>query len=886
MEVTNLKISPYFDDFDRSKNYQKVLFKPGYSVQTRELNTLQSILQNQIDRFGSHVFKDGSVVIPGNMDYSVSYKAVLVQPLVNGISVETNRSNLVGQELTGATSGVKAEIINSISAATSEKDTITLYVKYTSGGNIVNNVQSNEFENNEILQDANGTAVAVTAVQNATAYTGSSATINAGVYFVRGYFVEISTQTIILDQYNNKPSYKIGLQVKESIATTAEDDTLYDNALGTTNYASPGADRLKIALTLTKQNLLITEDANFIELLRLEDGEPTLRVENSLYSELEKNLARRTYDESGHYTIKPFGVKVKEALDDGVNGGIYAAGTRLADGRTIINGTPTASDPADSIDGNKYYAVEMSPGKAYVKGFEVLSDSKQYKLVEKPRSTVSTENKGFVASVGSYFKLNIVTDNLLHGAVSFGAEVALRDVANTEIGRAKALGLVDNINQTETKLYVADVNVWQTLNLNQNVNVSGLVAGDHITGQTSGATAYVRSVSGSNAVVYQINGTFSIGETLSQSRYTTAALPTISSIGVNKLEDVRTLIVGSGSNSFLGTIKQDTVALSGASFVVGTNNVNGTAFTCIGSNLLNELSSVSRIRIGNIDKEIASVQTATAATLATSGTAGTYYDVKKYVTKLYKSDAGLTSKIYTNPIALTDDYSHYRTGYALLTSNGSGEVTLNASAGEEIDRNNILIASGTAVDSVNTITVPDPLFPNIIKISGLTANTAYNIYYTSRIPVSTVKTKSKESYKIFEVTKEKNATNHAYGTRFVDKDISLGKQDVIKVHAIHEATADSLGTSALFDTLKLNSTASIELGDIIVYGMIRARVISKNSSNEVSVIYHSTTKFQSGDNLAISINVPTNSAATGLFVRESKYGSYKDITDDLSLIHI
>ena len=261
MEVTNLKISPYFDDFDRSKNYQKVLFKPGFSVQTRELNTLQSILQNQVDRFGSHVFKDGSVVIPGNMNYSVSYKAVLVQPLMNGVSVETYRTNLVGQELTGLTSGVKAEVINTISAATSEKDTITLYVKYTAGGNITNNVQSNVFQNNEVLQDSAGTSLAVTAVQNATAYTGSSATINAGVYFIRGYFVEVSPQTIILDQYNNKPSYKVGLQVKESITTTSEDDTLYDNALGTTNYASPGADRLKITITLTKQNLLITDDS-------------------------------------------------------------------------------------------------------------------------------------------------------------------------------------------------------------------------------------------------------------------------------------------------------------------------------------------------------------------------------------------------------------------------------------------------------------------------------------------------------------------------------------------------------------------------------------------------------------------------------------------------
>ena len=458
MEVTNLKISPYFDDFDRSKNYQKVLFKPGFSVQTRELNTLQSILQNQIDRFGSHVFKDGSVVIPGNLDYSVSYKAVLIQPLINGISVETLRAATfkAGTELTGLTSGVKAEVVNSISAATSEKDTITLYVKYTSGGNISNDVQANEFQNNEILQNSAGTSVAVTAVQNASAYTGSSATINAGVYFIRGYFVEVATQTIILDQYNNKPSYKVGLQVKESIATTSDDDSLYDNALGTTNYASPGADRLKITATLTKQNLLLTDDANFIELLRLENGEPTVQVDNSLYSELEKNLARRTYDESGHYSINPFGVKIKEALDDGVNGGIFLPGSKLEDGRTIVDGKPSSSDPTNSINGNDYYAVELSEGKAYVKGFEVVSNRKQYKLVEKPRKTITKENKGFYTNVGSYFKLDISTDNLIKGGVSFGAELALKDVADVEIGTAKAFGLVDNISNDNYEVKLND----------------------------------------------------------------------------------------------------------------------------------------------------------------------------------------------------------------------------------------------------------------------------------------------------------------------------------------------------------------------------------------------------------------------------------------------
>ena len=66
-QETNLNVSPYFDDFDSNKNYYKVLFKPGYPVQARELTTLQSILQNQIEKFGNHIFKEGSVVIPGQI---------------------------------------------------------------------------------------------------------------------------------------------------------------------------------------------------------------------------------------------------------------------------------------------------------------------------------------------------------------------------------------------------------------------------------------------------------------------------------------------------------------------------------------------------------------------------------------------------------------------------------------------------------------------------------------------------------------------------------------------------------------------------------------------------------------------------------------------------
>ena len=77
---TNLNVSPYFDDFNENKNYHKVLFKPGFPVQARELTTLQSILQNQVEKFGRHFFKEGSMVIPGGTFYDPNYFAVKIDP--------------------------------------------------------------------------------------------------------------------------------------------------------------------------------------------------------------------------------------------------------------------------------------------------------------------------------------------------------------------------------------------------------------------------------------------------------------------------------------------------------------------------------------------------------------------------------------------------------------------------------------------------------------------------------------------------------------------------------------------------------------------------------------------------------------------------------------
>ena len=75
-QKTNLNISPYYDDFSKDNQFYKVLFNPGKPVQARELSTLQSILQDQIESFGSHMFKEGSMVIPGSTNYDLEYFSI------------------------------------------------------------------------------------------------------------------------------------------------------------------------------------------------------------------------------------------------------------------------------------------------------------------------------------------------------------------------------------------------------------------------------------------------------------------------------------------------------------------------------------------------------------------------------------------------------------------------------------------------------------------------------------------------------------------------------------------------------------------------------------------------------------------------------------------
>ena len=134
MSQINLDTSPYFDDFDSEKDFYKVLFKPGFPVQARELTTLQSILQNQISSFGEHFFKEGSMVIPGAISYNPQYTAVLVKPQQAGIDVSLYLEELVGNTIIGEVSGVKGKVIDYLVPPAEGVTTPTIFVAYSDSG--------------------------------------------------------------------------------------------------------------------------------------------------------------------------------------------------------------------------------------------------------------------------------------------------------------------------------------------------------------------------------------------------------------------------------------------------------------------------------------------------------------------------------------------------------------------------------------------------------------------------------------------------------------------------------------------------------------------------------------------------------------------------------
>jgi len=406
-QKTNLNVNPYYEDFDANKNFYKILFRPGYSIQSRELTQLQSILQNQVESFGKYAFKQGDLVVPGEVGLNTKLDYVKLSS-VSEVAVNENNdivykkydiSQLDGLKLRGLSSGVVATVLATKVATDSSAD--TLYVNYLTSGDSNTETQFRQGETLEVIDGVNtplmvvGTdgSVLPTSIRVENPDTGefvsldspamgyaSAVKVEEGIYFVNGYFVRNNAELLVIDSYYDNPSAKVGFNIKEEIITPEEDASLYDNSIGSSNYTAPGAHRLKISLSLKRFSLNEITDKNFIQILTVYKGSIQKKVSPTNYNLLEQTLARRTFDESGDYVVDNFSVDIREYVQKNGNRGVYAE-----DIFGKFNGL-TASEATRKM------VATIGPGKAYIKGYEIVNKETKYLEINKARESLSSDS--------------------------------------------------------------------------------------------------------------------------------------------------------------------------------------------------------------------------------------------------------------------------------------------------------------------------------------------------------------------------------------------------------------------------------------------------------------------------------------------------------------
>ena len=196
-------------------------------------------------------------------------------------------------------------------------------------------------------------------------------------FYKNGYLVRTNLEKIVPDKNTGSPSKAIGLFVTESVVTSADDSSLLDPAIGSSNYFAPGADRLKINLSLASFDLTTESKAdtteNIIPLLTFKKGQIEYVADINTSTEIRKELESRTYDESGNYVVKDF----------------------------IIS-------PISTYDNDPSLRFSVSGGKAYIGGKEVTTTSSTEIEIPKPITTETKTNYNITTTQGNYLRITDV----------------------------------------------------------------------------------------------------------------------------------------------------------------------------------------------------------------------------------------------------------------------------------------------------------------------------------------------------------------------------------------------------------------------------------------------------------------------------------------------
>lgn len=899
-EKIDLNVSPYYDDFNEDKKFHKVLFRAGRPIQARELTQTQSILQNQIERLGSFVFEEGSIVQGAQTDVDLDIYYVKVKstnPNDDGdINVNDYIESFHGKFLRGQTTGVILKVITSTVETTD--DPATLFVKFVSQG--TDDWNSHNVYGNEVLEpvslDEEGTATLITSndnyfeVQTQTVTDipvgyASIASIQEGIVYTRGYYVAVDAQTLILEKYNNTPSYKVGLSIDEQIVTSADDTSLNDNSQGTSNENAAGANRLKIELTLSKLGLGSTDDLNLIETARVEQGIIVKRVTEPKLGGIERTLARRTNDTNGDFIVQQFRPHVREHLNDYSNNGFY---TELEGGN------------------EDRFMFQVSPGKAYVRGFEITKSGSTNIPILKARTTISLEGTATPVRLGNELRVQRI-----FGLPDFGNEggayslnefgvLEIYDTAISSDGSTSGdiigfsrvrdirfhdgddtSGVFDTSGDDIAQFNLALFDVKMFTKLTGTTSGATFTAGDLVVGSSSGATGIVaQSVTsgGSAILLHDVVGTFTTSDSISATT-NAAAISSVTAVRTYNIDRARSVasthqqtstnftadVVLSSSKTLQGSVS----LTSGSDQMVGTF---GTLFT-------DELKEGDVVvdSLGN-EYTIESVEDDDAATLTTNASAASNGNVVRKRASLTRQDETPAIFAWSRDWVDTSTVSSSKVRrQQVVEVTSSGTFNVSKSDGEtfaDIDSRTGLTMAVISVPGGSDLSEGDVLDPSSPSVTvtaagnnltiGGSAITANDDGAKVLVSYTVTRNNPNRSSKVLNKARclsveSASSTGVDYGCAYDHNDITLGVSDAFKVHGIYEGVGgeDPITPNAIL----VDPTDDFENFEVIVGQTSNAKaVIIKYLDEDVTHFYYtSSLRFIEGEYV---VGQTSNSVAT------------------------
>ena len=354
-----------------------------------------------------------AVIIEANTTANSSALILKVRPEYSDLqSANTIKFRFAaGEQIRNFTSGVSANVVaivgsgavGSLTTDSLGKVTAVQIIGQGSGYyvephvTIANNSTTSTFGETELveLELAAETFLATIQIANATAVpigTGYGVTIGEGTIYQKGFFSRVASQFEVVNKYSNTGFDKsVGFYTNESIVNSNQDQSLLDNATGTFNFSAPGADRLKLTpviSVLTKAEA----DANseFLPIIEFTDGRPYRVNQDTIYNVIGRQLAARTYEESGNYVIDQF--------------------------LTLTKDSGTFSDTASLVKMN------IDPGKAYINGIRIETIDNYKQNMNKGTTKLNDPASQTRLGYGNYYEVDE-----LAGSFNFdiGGEVEL-----------------------------------------------------------------------------------------------------------------------------------------------------------------------------------------------------------------------------------------------------------------------------------------------------------------------------------------------------------------------------------------------------------------------------------------------------------------------------